>query len=1041
MKNRKKWELAEFAIVLALILGVFFFVRPELTGMVVGETNQITREINKVFNQSSELNVSLEGNLTSLAVSGSYSGERVQIYLDELLVYSSDASGNNLIAGDVIGTNEIAKNVTDQTRLNITNSDVNQINVTESSKINQSSVNESAANTEENISRQLISFSNECEDTCLLENYPSNFALTIILDNATLNLTSVTYNCLKPESDEKQNTTNNVTNNVSKEISYTEFESSEVRVGQPVTWTKRVKDVDSVTLPASAYDIETDNEVKVISGNQKLSLEEFSQLKAGKRGDIRLEVKNNTQITFKTPGPQKTEKEINTYRKQVTISSDIHYRDVLTSTNIPESSKDSITLYWLKDGGKERVDDIAYIDQNDNGLMDEIEWTVPHLSNQSYEISIIILNPYTYLRDGETWTVAFNTTGTANLTITSPNAGWTEFLIDDSDTFDEMDFLDLKCGEESFKDELKLVGFDNLTYDYTDLTEMDSLDVEKLLVRNYECTETGYLSNYMHKAGYATLMFEFENQNQSVRDWAYDPLEIRYFRGDQHTVNSLTAYDLDTSQSSTAQSASGGWTGNGACGTQSWGIRVWNRSSSGTEVEVTSGTPVAQVSRSTDGSGIQSATWTPSQTGLSSSSSIVVRVYMDNGDGNGFTQKASFTTEQLNSLELSATQWTVNYYTERSTSSCGANPNDDTLTMFFRWGTTTYNSSILDFDYVSADNPPDVNEPITFDNTTLEQKSGFGPGDGLRVRANVTDNSGSSDISSTFIEITNTSGACQVCNQSMANITQISNGFTYEYNYTIPSGADLGTWNINIYSNDTSNDVGSNNTNFSVYTKSPSNAIINTYMSNSYATEDKFFDRGNVIFVQVNVTDQIGDPVEDAEGTVNFTLTNLEKSVNLSHFSGSLYRANWTTNSTAGVGVYNISTYINNSHGGKEASNLMHIYPGENISAYHLDWNEDGLNETVIENKHIIAVFNSTENSTELLIHMVQKDTNVSHSLYDSSDYGGKTELTTTNAENFSMYDFSLSSIGENLNSVNFSLKVNITSNNVYEEQELFNLL
>ena len=41
-----------------------------------------------------------------------------------------------------------------------------------------------------------------------------------------------------------------------------------------------------------------------------------------------------------------------------------------------------------------------------------------------------MLNPVTYLRDGETWVVAFNTTGTANLIINSTNAFWEELLAD-----------------------------------------------------------------------------------------------------------------------------------------------------------------------------------------------------------------------------------------------------------------------------------------------------------------------------------------------------------------------------------------------------------------------------------------------------------------------------------------------------------------------------------------------------------------------------------------------------------------------------------
>ncbi len=539
MKTKHTREVVEVVLIVALLLGVFVFIRPQITGMAVGETNQTTLEINQVFNQSSELNLSLEGNLTSLAVSGSYSGERVQIYLDELLVYSSDASGNNRISDNLVGTNETAKNVTDQTELNLTNPDVNQTNTTEQ-VINQSA-NESISNTKENISRQLVSFSNECEETCLLENYPSNTTLRIIVENATLNLSSITYTYRQFEEENialnltenlttELNATQNITTNVSspnatENITYEEFNHTEVKVGEPVTWLKRVKDVKTVTLPGSAYNIQTGDDVKVDIGDRKLSVEEFSRLKAGKPKEMKLELNTTkeVEISYQTPGPEKTEKEISKYKKQVIISSDIHYKNILASTEIEESPREAITVYWIKDSGKEKVENVQYIDSNNNNLIDMLEWTVPHLSNQIYEISITILNPYTYLRDGETWTVAFNTTGIANLTITSPNAGWTEFLTDDPDTFDEMEFLDIKCGEESLKDELKLVDFQGNMFEYNELESAISLEIEKLLVEDYSCDNTGYLSNYMHKAGYATLLFEFKSHENSVTDYAYDP--------------------------------------------------------------------------------------------------------------------------------------------------------------------------------------------------------------------------------------------------------------------------------------------------------------------------------------------------------------------------------------------------------------------------------------------------------------------------------------------------------------------------------------
>jgi len=46
-----------------------------------------------------------------------------------------------------------------------------------------------------------------------------------------------------------------------------------------------------------------------------------------------------------------------------------------------------------------------------------IEWNVLSLSNQTYEVSITILNVQSYPTVGGNWTVRFNATGTGNLTI------------------------------------------------------------------------------------------------------------------------------------------------------------------------------------------------------------------------------------------------------------------------------------------------------------------------------------------------------------------------------------------------------------------------------------------------------------------------------------------------------------------------------------------------------------------------------------------------------------------------------------------------
>lgn len=166
------------------------------------------------------------------------------------------------------------------------------------------------------------------------------------------------------------------------------------------------------------------------------------------------------------------------------------------------------------------------------------------------------------------------------------------------------------------------------------------------------------------------------------------PPETRYMRSDQHTINGLTAYKLGIAQSTTY----------GICSEQAydlvrydWGIRVWKRSSGGTETEITSGIPVATVYRTSVGAGIQSNTWACPQTTLDSTDAIVVRVY---GKLSAWILLRTFITEQLDAQQLDSSTWTVYYYTQLS-----YDPIEELYNYVFWHGTSTYNSRIENFSW------------------------------------------------------------------------------------------------------------------------------------------------------------------------------------------------------------------------------------------------------------------------------------------------------------------------------------------------------
>ena len=95
------------------------------------------------------------------------------------------------------------------------------------------------------------------------------------------------------------------------------------------------------------------------------------------------------EIEYEIPGPTAVEEEINGWKKRIVISSEIHYEDISSYMFIEDSNAESVRLYWVKDNGREEVGYDGY-DTNDDDLVDYIEWIIPSLSNQTYEVEITI---------------------------------------------------------------------------------------------------------------------------------------------------------------------------------------------------------------------------------------------------------------------------------------------------------------------------------------------------------------------------------------------------------------------------------------------------------------------------------------------------------------------------------------------------------------------------------------------------------------------------------------------------------------------------
>lgn len=118
------------------------------------------------------------------------------------------------------------------------------------------------------------------------------------------------------------------------------------------------------------------------------------------------------------------------------------------------------------------------------------------------------------------------------------------------------------------------------------------------------------------------------------------------------------------------------------------GWRIWHTDSNNLTTELTTGTPVAQVSRAVDGEGLQSATWTPPQTNLNVGWDALKFIVYIQLDGFPWVPKATFTTERLVEKALNNETWTFYAYTKRLYSF-------PSTSATFYWG-QGYNSRIED---------------------------------------------------------------------------------------------------------------------------------------------------------------------------------------------------------------------------------------------------------------------------------------------------------------------------------------------------------
>jgi hypothetical protein len=173
-------------------------------------------------------------------------------------------------------------------------------------------------------------------------------------------------------------------------------------------------------------------------------------------------------------------------------------------------------------------------------------------------------------------------------------------------------------------------------------------------------------------------------------------VETRYWQFNPWVVNGLNAYPLANTNTNTTNNVGLAADGNLAV---TWGHRVWKRSSSGVETEITSGTPVAQCSKAvgdttqTEMTATWDILWAIS---LEPTDAIVDRLYIKFGTGAWQLAMESI-TEQLGGQSLDPATWTYKCWYQREYISATKWTRGR---MYF--GSSSYNSRILNFTWTPA---------------------------------------------------------------------------------------------------------------------------------------------------------------------------------------------------------------------------------------------------------------------------------------------------------------------------------------------------
>ncbi|TFH41773.1 MAG: hypothetical protein E4G94_07400, partial [ANME-2 cluster archaeon] len=216
--------------------------------------------------------------------------------------------------------------------------------------------------------------------------------------------------------------------------------------------------------------------------------------------------------------------------------------------------------------------------------------------------------------------------------------------------------------------------------------------------------------------------------------------------------------------------------------------------------------------------------------------------------------------------------------------------------------------SHLETDYIKVNitytlignHPPSVETLKTY-NSSLIERNIFEIGENVTIRVNVTDPEGADNIDKVLIKLTHPNSTVMVNNNTMTNISTITKGYIYEYNYTIPDElASKGYWIVHVYANDTSDAKADTLTLFKVISLD-----VTVNAGGPYNPGDTVYIDGRVLYFNGTPVDQAAVELNSTDPdniAVNYTTV-------YTNTSG-YYTLNYTLNGNATIGIYTVKANI-----------------------------------------------------------------------------------------------------------------------------------